>query len=83
MPTRYWTMTDFVARDYPAHRDAYDVLLGTVQPDDVIERDEAPDQHWSPYEGEDGETRSKDRGQDQPGSDTTDDEAGETGSEES
>jgi hypothetical protein len=83
MPPRFWTMTDSLARYYPGTRDAYGVPLGDVQPGDVIERDEAPDQFWAPYGGGDGETRSKDRGQDGPGSDTTDDEAGATGSEES
>lgn len=47
-----WTMTDFGPRYYPGTRDAYDVPLGDVQPGDVIERDEAPDQHWAPYGGE-------------------------------
>ena len=47
-----WTMTDFNPRDYPAQRDAYGVPLGTVKPGDVIERDEAPDQYWAPYDGE-------------------------------
>ena len=68
---RYWVMTDFQPRYYPAHRDAYDVPLGDVKPGDVIERDEAPDQFWVPYEGEP-------RGSDTPETTT----AGQTGSEE-
>jgi hypothetical protein len=52
-------------------RDAYGVLLGLVKPGDVIERDQAPDADWLPYD--DG-GRS-----DEGGTETTT--AGETGSE--
>ena len=66
-----WTMTDSGPRYYPATRDAYGVPLGDVKPGDVIERDEAPDRYWAPYDGE------------PPRSDDPEtDEAGETGSEE-
>ena len=38
-------------RTYPETRDAHGVGLGTVQPGDVREFPEAPDQYWAPYEG--------------------------------
>ena len=52
---------------YPMARDAYDVPLGTVKPGDVIERDEAPDADWRPYEPErDGGSEPEGETQDQP-----------------
>jgi hypothetical protein len=35
-------------------RDAYGVLLGLVKPGDVIERDDAPDADWQPYDDDGG-----------------------------
>jgi hypothetical protein len=43
-------------RTYPETRDRYGVLVGTVEPGDVLELDEAPDQWWVPYVG--GEDQS-------------------------
>jgi len=71
---------------YPMGHDAYGVPLGTVSPGDVIERDEAPDADWVPYEAGDGTPGPDTGGQDETGETGTeqdDDTAGVTGSEES
>jgi hypothetical protein len=46
-----WTYRGASPGTYVMERDAYGVLLGLVKPGDVIERDDAPDADWQPYDG--------------------------------
>ena len=72
-----FTFTGFVAHQYPSLRDSYNVPLGDVQPGDVADLPEAPpDGLWRPYQDGDG------RPSPEPAPETSDDEAGEPGTEE-
>ena len=69
MPEQIYTgLTDWY---YPATRDARDIPLGTVEPDDIRDLDEAPDRMWRPVTDEDRERiaakkAAADAPQDQP-----------------
>ena len=82
---------------YPMLRDASGALVGTVEPGDVLEFDQAPDAGWEPYEpptdtgssgkAKRGRTAAADPdapppGSGDPGAAQDDDTAGESGSEE-
>jgi hypothetical protein len=69
-----------VPHDYPATRDSYGVLLGLVQPGDVLDLPEAPDLYWQPYEGEGVSPAPEPPVSPETAPQTS--EAGETGSEE-
>jgi hypothetical protein len=78
-----YRFTAEIPYDYPASRDSYGVLLGTVKPGDVLDLPEPPDMWWTPYEdGSEGEATPEPQPDASPATDQTS-EAGESGSEES
>ena len=46
-----YVLTGFMERYYPASRDAHGAPLGDVQPGDVRDFEEPPDQWWVPADG--------------------------------